>query len=72
MYVINNLQVWDFEAIDNADITDEKNRVFEMEPMYESKVSTYHIFLLMEAQKILGKTLDRLAGQGYVNKAWED
>lgn len=36
--------MWDFEAIDNADITDEKNRVFEMEPMYESKVSTYHIF----------------------------
>ncbi|XP_028405556.1 cilia- and flagella-associated protein 44-like [Dendronephthya gigantea] len=32
------IKVWDFEAIDNADITDEKNRVFEMEPMYELKV----------------------------------
>ena len=31
--------MWDFEAIDNADITDEKNRVFEIDPMYELKVS---------------------------------
>lgn len=32
-------QVWDFETIDNADITEE-NTVFEMEPLTEIKVST--------------------------------
>ena len=32
-----SLQVWDFETIDNADIT-EDNTVFEMEPLMEIKV----------------------------------
>jgi hypothetical protein len=31
--------VWDFEAIDTADVTDDSN-VFEMEPMNELKVGT--------------------------------
>lgn len=31
--------MWDFEAVDSADITDEKNLMFEMDPMYELKVS---------------------------------
>jgi len=31
------LQVWDFETIDNADITEE-NTTFEMDPLAEIKV----------------------------------
>lgn len=32
------IQVWDFETIDNADITDE-NAAFEMDPLTEIRVS---------------------------------
>ena len=34
---LNEIQVWDFETIDTADITDE-SPIFEMEPMNELKV----------------------------------
>lgn len=32
------MQVWDFESIDNAD-TDDEGALFEVDPMYELKVS---------------------------------
>ena len=35
------IRVWDFETIDNADITDESS-IFEMEPMNELRVGAYH------------------------------
>lgn len=34
------VQVWDFETIDNADITDE-NAAFEMDPLTEIRVSQH-------------------------------
>ncbi len=40
--VILYTQVWDFETMDNADITDD-NTVFEMDPLVEIKVYTYCI-----------------------------
>ena len=35
------VRVWDFETIDNADITDE-NVTFEMDPLAEIKVQHYN------------------------------
>ena len=53
------VRVWDFETIDNADITDE-NVTFEMDPLAEIKAQYYIIMPLFIKHLILNLSYDRL------------
>ena len=46
------VKVWDFESIDNADTTEE-GQLFEMDPMYELKVSIYDQFKIAKKNVVL-------------------
>ena len=53
------VRVWDFETIDNADITDE-NVTFEMDPLAEIKAQYYIIMPLFVKHLVLNLSYDRL------------